>query len=197
MRDTHMAQDFRVALMHLCHRRFELPSPDQAGDLATLLDWLRGEARTVSALRRLQISSRIGRHNARAMLRSLCRWLRLCGYAGLSVSLDIRELGRAGSGRAADGIRYSSAAVMDAYEVLRQLIDDCDRMEGLLLVVMADEAFIDGDEKRSVSAYTALQMRIIADVYARERANPLAPLVQLEPLGIARTDGEAATAEAP
>jgi hypothetical protein len=197
MRDTRMAQDFRVALTQLCLQCFEPPSAGDEGDLATLLDWLRGEARTIGPLRRLQISSRIGRHNARALLRSLCRWLRLCGHAGLGVCIDIRELARPGSGRAADRVRYSPAAVMDAYEVLRQLVDDADRMEGLQLIVLADETFLDGDPRRSIEAYVALKMRIYDDVRARGRDNPLAPLVRLERPGVARGDGQAFASEVP
>lgn len=182
MRDVRLAQDFRVAMMQLCHRRFEPPGPEEGAetgaDVATILEWLRGEARRVGPLRKLQISGRIVRHNARAMLRSLCRWLRLCGRAGLCVTLDLRQLARKVAGPA-DGVRYGPAAVMDAYEVLRQLIDDIERMEGLLLVVLADEAFLDGDPRRSIDAYVALKMRVWPDVHALGRDNPLAPLVQL------------------
>jgi hypothetical protein len=180
MRDTKMAQDFRIALTHLCRRCFEPASPEEIDELAPALEWLRGEARALGPLRQLQIFSRIDRHNARAMLRSLCRWLRLCGRAGLSVSLDIRQFAKTGAAIAEGTIRYSPAAVMDSYEVLRQLVDDTERMEGLILVVFADSEFIDGDPKRSIDAYTALKMRVWADVHARMRDNPLAPLVLLE-----------------
>jgi hypothetical protein len=74
---------------------------------------------------------------------------------------------------------------------LRQLVDDAERMEGLFLVVLADEAFVDGDPRRSIDAYVALKMRIWADVQARGRDNPLAPLVRLEEKVMARTDDRA------
>ena len=112
------------------------------------------------------------------MLRSLCRWLRLCGRRGLCVTLDVRQLGK--TGRAIEtGLRYSPAAVLDAFEVLRQLIDDIEHFAGLLLVVLADEALIGDDPKRSVDAYQALKMRIWDDVRPEGRDNPLAPLVRL------------------
>jgi hypothetical protein len=191
MRDTRMAQDFRAALTQLCMQRFEPPSDEAAGNRAILIEWLRGETRTLGALRKLQISGRIGRHNARAMLRSLCRWLRLCGHAGLCVSLDIRDLTRPRPGSAGSRVRYTPTAVMDAYEVLRQLVDDADHMEGLLLVVTADEAFVDGDPRRSIEAYVALKMRIYDDVRARGRDNPLAPLVRLELSSMPGANGQA------
>jgi len=112
------------------------------------------------------------------MLRSLGHWLRLSGDQGLLLTLDTRRLAQA-LPAGADGVRYSPAAVMDAYEVLRQLIDEADHFEGLLLVVLADGAFLEGDPKRSIDSYLALKMRIWDDVRARQRDNPLAPLVHL------------------
>jgi hypothetical protein len=109
------------------------------------------------------------------MLRSLCRWLKMIGHNGLLISIDIRRLALSlppGS----DGVRYTAAAVMDAFEVLRQLIDGADQFDGLFLTVVAGEAFIGDDQKRSIEAYTALKMRIWDDVRARDRDNPLAPL---------------------
>ena len=91
------------------------------------------------------------------MLRSLGHWLRLCGDRGLLLTLDIRRLARA-LPPGADGLRYSPAAVMDAHEVLRQMIDDADHLEGLLLIVLADTSFLDGDPRRSIHSYPALKM---------------------------------------
>ncbi len=112
------------------------------------------------------------------MLRALCRWLKLCGRQGLCASLDIRQLGKT-SVAVADGIRYSPAAVLDAFEVLRQVVDDSEHFAGLLLVVLADRTLIADDTKRSLDAYLALKMRIWSDVRPEGRDNPLAPLVVL------------------
>lgn len=176
MRDARMAQDFRVAMTRLCLRRLE--PQDSYGVTAPVVEWLRGELRSLGALKQHEIGGKITRHNARAMLRSLCRWLRLCGVRGASVTLDIRQLSRSGTS-AEDGLRYSTSAVMDTFEVLRQLIDDADLFEGILITVLANEAFVDGDSKRSLEVYDALKMRIWPDVHARERDNPLAPLVRI------------------
>lgn len=177
MRDPEMSQDFRVAMTRLCQRRLE-PEDTQPGVTVPVLEWLRGELRRIGELRGTFITAKITRHNGRAMLRSLCRWLRLCGRRGLCVTLDVRQLGK--TGRAIEtGLRYSPAAVLDAFEVLRQLIDDIEHFAGLLLVVLADEALIGDDPKRSVDAYQALKMRIWDDVRPEGRDNPLAPLVRL------------------
>ena len=68
---------------------------------------------------------------------------------------------------------------MDAFEVLRQIIDDSEHFSGLLLVVLADQTLIGDDTKRSLDAYLALKMRIWSDVRPEGRDNPLAPLVVL------------------
>jgi len=175
MKDASMAQDFRIALMQLCLNRFA-PKGQEGDTVAPILQWLRGELRGLGPLKSALIYSKITRHNARAMLRSLCSWLRLAGHSGLFLTIDIHQITRS----VAEGIRYAPGAVMDAYEVLRQLVDDADLFAGLFLVVVADAAFIGDDEKRSVGAYTALKMRIWDDVRARARDNPLAPMVIIE-----------------
>lgn len=102
----------------------------------------------------------------------------MCGCCGLCLTLDIRQLARIGAA-AGEGIRYGPAAVLDGFEVLRQLIDDAGHFAGLLLIVLADEALIGDDPKRSLGAYQALKMRVWDDVRAEGRDNPLAPLVRL------------------
>lgn len=177
MRDTEMTQDFRVAMTRLCLRRLE-PEDTQPGITTPVLEWLRGELRRVGALKEASITAKITRHNGRAMLRSLCRWLRLCGRRGLCATLNIRQLGKTGA-VAGDGLRYSPAAVMDGFEVLRQLIDDTEHFAGPMLVVLADDSLTGEDRKRSLDAYLALKMRIWDDVRPEGRDNPLAPLVRL------------------
>jgi P-loop Domain of unknown function (DUF2791) len=177
MRDTEMTQDFRMAMTRLCLHRLE-PEDPQLGITAPVLQWLCGELRRIGALKQIFITTRITRHNGRAMLRSLCRWLRLCGRRGLCASLDIRQLGKTGVA-AGEGVRYSPAAVLDAFEVLRQVIDDSEHFGGLLLVVLADQALIGEDAKRSLDAYLALKLRVWSDVRPERRDNPLAPLVVL------------------
>lgn len=180
MGDTRMAQDFRIAMTQLCQERVAPNDADERG--TPVLEWLRGELRTIGPLKRTFIYNKITRHNARPMLRSIGRWMRLLGYRGLLVTLDIRRLCNA-SPFGSPGVRYTTSAVMDAYEVLRQLIDEADHFEGFFLAVLSDPKFNNGDEKRSVSAYRALHMRICDDVKAAARDNPLVPLVTLAPGG--------------
>lgn len=175
-RDHGLAQDFRKAMMALLEARLA----DDEGDLqSSILDWLRGDLTSLKWVKEAQIGARIGLHNARAMLISLCRWLRGCGVPGLLVVLDIRRLLR-DRREIAEGVAYTPAAVMACYEVIRQVIDDTEHFEGLFLAVLADGRLVDDSmPKRGLGAYDALRLRLSNDVRPRDRDNPLAPLVVL------------------
>ena len=89
-----------------------------------VLGWLRGELRSISALRSALIHTRIGRHNARALLISAAALLLAAGHSGLILHLDCGRLAvtRRPPVEARTGFNYSKAAVLDAYEVLRHFI---------------------------------------------------------------------------
>jgi hypothetical protein len=171
--DANLAQDFRSAMLRLCIGRLE----PEAGALdSPVLQWLRGEKIGLPQLRQYDIAARIGRTNARAMLISLCHFVRKAGTRGLLLTLDLRPALRvaiAGEG----GVRYSHAAVMDLYEVLREIIDDIEHLPGLFLLGLADQTLVAGDRRRTLDTYKALEMRIWPDVRPGDRQNPLAPLV--------------------
>jgi hypothetical protein len=172
--DPRLVQDFRAALLSLCLSRLGSDAGETAGAVA---QWLRGEKVAAALLRAIDISVRLSRTNARAMLSSLCHFVRKAGAAGLLVVLDARRLA---SAEAVEGmLRYSPAAVMDAYEVLRELIDDAEHLPGLLMVVLADAELATGDPRRALAQYAALQMRVWPDVRPGDRQNPVAPLVWL------------------
>ncbi len=172
--DRRLAQDFRSAVLRLCLSRLE---PNDAEAAAPVLQWLHGEKVPAALLRACDISVRISRTNARAMLVSLCYFVRKAGATGLLVTLDVRPLSRAAS---TEGVRhYSPAAVMDTYEVLREIIDDAEHLPGLFVAVLADAALATGDPRRALSQYAALQMRLWPDVRPGDRQNPVAPLVWL------------------
>jgi hypothetical protein len=172
--DPDLTQDFRSAAIALVNDEI-------TGDNFTLreavLGWLRGERRRLAELRPAGIGARITRHNARATLMALCHFLRSCGRNGLLVLLDIRRLHQP---RAEEGLHYTPAAVMDCYEVLRQVIDDIEHFPGLFLAVLADGELLSDHSNRSLRQYDALRMRVIDDVRPHGRDNPLSPLVRLE-----------------
>ncbi len=173
--DSHLTQDFRNAMIALLELRL---TGEDAALAEAVMRWLRGGLRNIGQLRAAQIGRRIGRQNARAVLMSLCRWVRSCEGVGVALLLDIRQLHR--DRRAiTEGLVYTPAAVMDCYEVLRQVIDDAEHFPGLFVVALADGAFVGDDPRRSLGQYIALQMRIWDDVRPQGSDNPLAPLVRI------------------
>jgi len=152
-----------------------------AAEHAAVLGWLRGELRSITALRSALIYSRIGRHNARAMLTSAAELLLATGRGGLMVLFDYGRLAEARRppAEARTGLYYSKAAVLDAYEVLRQFIDATDELHGFLAVAVISPELMT-DESRGLPAYSALQLRVADEVRDRRRANPFAALVRLE-----------------
>jgi hypothetical protein len=171
--DANLAQDFRGAMLRLCLVRLE---PEADATESPVLQWLRGEKIGLPLLRQYDIAARITRTNARAMLVSLCHFVRKAGAKGLLLTLDLRPALRVVAKGEAP-VRYSPAAVMDLYEVLREIIDDIEHLPGLFLLGLADQALVAGDRGRTLDSYKALEMRIWPDVRPGDRQNPLAPLV--------------------
>jgi hypothetical protein len=180
-RDYAMSQEFRLAMIQLCIARLD-PDADKALHDA-VLDWLRGELRLVSSVKRALIFQRVGRHTGVAMLLSLTHWLRRAGRRGLVLVLDVaRYAQNTRRGDRDDGVYYTTPATLDLYELLRQLIDSTDELEGCFVGVLADPEFLI-DDRRGLRSYQALYFRVGDDVHDRYRANPLAPLVRLGAAG--------------
>lgn len=178
-RDYAMVQDFRVAMLRLCQAQLASGQVTEAEHTA-VLEWLRGELRQISVLRSAMIFRRIGRHNARSMLFSLAHWLAANGSAGLLLELDIRRFGFARRPRAEErsGLYYTKAALLDAYELLRQLVDGTDELSHCCVVVVAAPELL-ADPNRGIDAYQALKLRIYDEVRDLRRDNPYASLVRL------------------
>jgi hypothetical protein len=177
--DLTLSHEFRVAMLRLCQEVLGRGDvhPDERN---AVLGWLHGEKVPAAELRRVSLHTRVARHNARPLLVSLTRWLRRVGRAGLVLQLDLDRLAVARRPPAGlrDGVYYTKAAALDAYEVLRQLIDSTDEFEGLFLAVLLPPELVT-DEVRGLPAYTALQLRVADEVRDRRRPNPYAALVRL------------------
>ena len=170
-----LAREFRLAMLRLCQAELGAGDVD-AVERDAVLGWLRGERVPLPALRSALIYGRIGRHNARSLLASLARWLPTVGAAGLVLGLDLSRLavGRRPPVEERVGVYYSKPAVLDAYEVVRQLIDATDNLSSVLMAVVVT------DEVRGLPAYSALQLRVADEVRDRRRTNPYAALVRLD-----------------
>ena len=145
-----------------------------------LLLWLEGsrEARLPS-LRRLGLSpSKITKYNARHMLRSLVEVCRLAGYKGLVISIDDMDI--LVGADSTETIRYTRLKREDAYESIRELIDEIDTLKNTMFVFSFERSLIDND-KAGLKSYQALWMRIQNEIEGA-RFNRFADIVDLDRL---------------
>ena len=175
---SELARDFRIAMFNLCHALLT-GAPDGTQAVGALTDWLTGQNHNVSAVKDYNIFNRITRNNARHFIESLFRWVRFAEYPGTVMLIDITRLALGKNPR--DELHfYSAAALLDAYEVLREFVDSTDRLAGCLLVVVADPSFLDEDAwGRGMGRYQALKFRIYDEVHDQRRVNPMGSLVRL------------------
>jgi bacteriophage exclusion system BrxC/D-like protein len=176
-KDYAMSQELRLALTRLC--RAQLDPDDEPDVTAAVRLWLRGELRLISAVKRALIFQKVNRHNARHLLFSTSHWLRRAGRRGLVLVLDIsRFAAQAPQAERDELLYYSTTAVLDGYELLRQLIDGTDELEGAFVAVLTGPE-LTADERRGYRAYQALYQRLADDVRSRRRENPLGALVRI------------------
>ena len=180
LRDPALAREFRLAVLRLCQA--ELGTGDVvAAEREAVLSWLRVEPVALRELRSSSLYARVGRHSARSMLVSLAVWRARVAGAGLVLDLDLARLAvsRRPPIEERSGVYYSKAAVLDAYEVLRQLVDATDNLRGVFVAVALPPQLV-SDPARGLPSYSALQQRVVDEVRDRRRANPFAALVRLE-----------------
>lgn len=181
LRDAALNRDFRRAVLRLCQA--ELATGDVLGaERDAALAWLRAEPVSARMLRAAGLSGRVTKYNARGLLVSLAAWrARVGGGSGLVLALDLSRLAvaRRPPVEEREGHYYSKAAVLDAYEVLRQLVDATDSLRNTFVAVTLCPELIT-DESRGLPAYSALLLRVVDEVHDGRRANPFAALIRLE-----------------
>ncbi len=176
-KDPKMARAIRVAMTHLCRMEMEATGKgDYAGQ--ALLDWLSGVDKRIGLVRHWQIHTPVNRTTARYFIESALYCVRLAGHPGSIIVLDNTRVMLPRNPK--DGMRYyTKAMTMDHYEVLREFIDDADRLSGSLLLVATGEDFVDEHAPRGWGLYAALRTRVMDDVRDRNVVNPVAGLVRL------------------
>lgn len=180
LHDPGLAREFRLAALRLCQS--ELGTGDVVdAEREAVLAWLRVEPVALRLLRSASLHGRVGRHNARSLLVSLAAWRARVGGTGLVLDLDLSRLATARRPPLEErlGFYYSKAAVLDAYEVLRQLVDASDSLRSAYIAVTLPPELVT-DDTRGLPAYSALHLRVIDEIRDRRRANPFAALVRLE-----------------
>lgn len=180
LHDNTLPRELRRALLRLAQAHLGEGDASPA-EAQVVRDWLVGEPVALRDLREALIYGRIGRHNARDLLTSVGGLLLRAGHRGLVLHLDLTRLAEARRPAVPErtGFYYSKMAVLDAYELLRQLIDATDDLVGLLVVAVVPPELVT-DENRGLPSYAALQLRVADEVRDRRRANPYASLVRLE-----------------
>lgn len=144
-----------------------------------LMQWLESsrEARLAS-VRRLGLSpSRITKYNARHMLRSLVEVCRLAGCKGLIIEIDDMEIL---AGKDDSAMRYTRMKREDAYESIRELIDEIDTLESTMFVLSFERRLMDEDQV-GLKSYQALWMRVQNEIKS-DRFNRFADIVDLDGL---------------
>jgi hypothetical protein len=155
----------------LGHPMLESASRDQ------LYAWLSADKSVrLPALRKLGLSPlKIAKHNARHMLRSLVEILRLAGYAGLVVGVDDLEIFTEIS--SLEDIRYTKMRREDAYESIRELIDEIDTLSSVMFAFAFDRELMD-NEAAGLKSYQALWMRIQNEIGSR-RFNRFSDIIDM------------------
>jgi len=169
-KEYQMAKDFRVAMSHLCLAA----NTDQP-----VIDWLTGDNTKVSSVKPFAIHTPINRTTARHFIQSALFWFWYVGHGGTVIVLDSSRVTVSRNPR--DGLKYyTKPMAMDHYELLREYIDETDKLIGALLIVVTDSAFLDYDDRsRGFGMYQALMTRVMDDVRDKELVNPIASLVRL------------------
>ena len=177
--DSGLCREFRMAMIRLCLAQLDAGDSDRVLAMS-VKEWLCGDLRLISGVKKALIYQKVARHNARHMLTSLTRWLRLTGKGGLLLSLDISRYFSKNKECPADGsLKFTPSATMDLFELLRQFLDTADEIEGMLMVVLTPQEFLT-DSRRSVDRYEALKLRVWDDIRPKHRQNPLASLVRIQ-----------------
>jgi hypothetical protein len=143
-----------------------------------LMSWLAGvKGVRLAPLRKLGMSpSKITKYNARHMLRSLVEIIRMAGFSGLAVGIDDMEILAGGS--SLEDIRYTKMRREDAYESIRELIDEIDTLSHTMFVFAFNRGLIE-DEMTGLKSYQALWMRIQNEIESR-RFNRFSDIIDLD-----------------
>ena len=178
-RNQNMVRDFRVCMTQLCLMNGDIGTQGDYSD-QPLIDWLTGANTRIGNVRPFAIRTSINRTTARYFIESALYWVRHVGYSGTVILLDNSRVTLTRRPRPPDGKRYyTKAMTMEHYELMREFIDDVDRLSGTLLVVVTNYEFTDEQSARGWSIYSALRTRVMDDVRDLNLVNPAASLVRL------------------
>lgn len=129
----------------------EAPDPTLAEQTrGEILQWFSGEGTGGTFRKRFGVNKVVSKDNAKLMLQSLARFVRLSGYKGLLILFDEAE-------QAYSIMRKS--ALRDAHNNLLSLINNIESLPGLFLIYATTPDFYT-DPKHGIVVYGALSGRI-------------------------------------
>jgi hypothetical protein len=144
-------------------------------DAAVAERWLRGERLKAPERKRAGIYLALDRYSARDVLRAFLYLIQGVGMAGMVWTVDHLEallIGRASVVAAASGdpgasspLYYTLMRRLDAYEAIRELIDESGRLPGFM-IVYAGRSEVFTDDVAGLVRYEALAMRIQNEIEA-------------------------------
>ena len=149
----------------------------EAGNEEPVYRWLRGQKLSAAERRDIGVSTNVDRRNARAMLLSMAVLTHVASYRGLVVCVDNVDV-MARTVRS-DGVPYYTRGNRDqAYEMLRELIDESYHSAYLFLVVVGNTELYD-NQKTGFPSYPALAARLQSEI-TTVQLNRFADLVDLD-----------------
>lgn len=176
-RNQRMARDFRAAMSQLCLRENSRAGQEYSGQ--PLLDWLTGRNLHIGPLRPFAVHTPINRTTARHFMEAALYWFSIAGYSGTVLLLDNSRVTLPNNPRD-ERHYYTNAMTMDHYELLRELVDNVDRLSSTLLVATSNLDFIDQHPKsKGFGMYPALMTRVMNEVQDKTLINPIASLVRI------------------
>ncbi|PSR33365.1 MAG: hypothetical protein C7B46_09920 [Sulfobacillus benefaciens] len=150
-----------------------------SGEPIDHLAWLNGGKIGAATRRSMGLIGNISQRNARAILASTAIFIHAVGYGGLVIAIDNIEVLTANA-RVENIPYYTRGKREQAYEMMRQLIDEGPRMPFVFLVLAGDSARL-GEAKRGFPSYPALWARIQNEVVTT-RVNRFSDWIDLDRL---------------
>ncbi len=163
-----------TALRHLAYAWLRPGYAQDLGHREAAAAWMSGAKVSATLRRRSGIGMALDRFGAREILRSLLHARRLVGGKGLVLTIDDMDALLGGEGPA----RYTRLRRDDAFEAIRELIDEGPGMPGLF-VLFAGRPEVFDDERAGLLSYAALAMRIEPEVES-SRPNPFDDVKDLD-----------------
>lgn len=171
--------DVHAAWVHPIRNLIRQRIAGESGNDEPAYRWLQGQRLSASERRAVGVPANVDRRSARSMLLSLAVLIHAASHRGLMVLVDNAEV-MARVVRT-EGVAYYTRASRDqAYEMVRELIDESHQSAYLFLVVAGSSDLYE-NQKTGFPSYPALWARIQSEIVTVQ-LNRFADLMDLDSL---------------